>query len=37
VSAAPNLPDFVEATELVIPEGLDMTGFDITLSGSAIL
>ena len=33
----PGLPDFVDAIELVIPEGLSMVGFDATLSGSAML
>ena len=34
---APDLPDFVDDAELVIPAGLNMTGFDTTLSGSAML
>ena len=33
---APDLPDFIDAAELIIPEGLNMTGLDATLSDSAM-
>lgn len=33
----PDLPDFVDATGLIIPEGLDMPGFDTTFLGSSMI